>query len=108
MRRRRFRLHRLSWTERILDLEYTDVTAAIDGRVGKTLVKRGNLVDGSEATHLTTIIKYDPIYANFNINERQLLSLVDAAKKQGETDSEAVKIELELRRAKRRGISLQG
>jgi RND family efflux transporter MFP subunit len=92
-----------------LDLEYTDVTAAIDGRVGKTLVKQGNLVDGTEATHLTTIIKYDPIYANFNINERQLLSLVDAAKKEeSESDGEPVKLELELRRANDEGFPFKG
>ncbi len=93
-----------------LDLEYTDVKAAIDGRVGKTLVKRGNLVDGAEATHLTTIVKYDPIYANFNINERQLLALVDAVRveQQSKPDNEVVKIQLELRRANDEGFPFKG
>jgi RND family efflux transporter MFP subunit len=57
------------------ELEYTEVVAPIDGRVGKTLVKAGNLVGDSEATHLTTVIKYDPIYVNFNISERAFLEL---------------------------------
>jgi multidrug efflux pump subunit AcrA (membrane-fusion protein) len=59
-----------------IDLEYTDVLAPINGRVGKTLVKKGNLVGDNEATHLTTIVSYDPIYANFNISERALLELL--------------------------------
>jgi RND family efflux transporter MFP subunit len=58
-----------------LDLAYTEVTAPISGRVGKTLVKEGNLVGDGEATHLTDIVNYDPIYANFSISERSLLEL---------------------------------
>ena len=58
-----------------LDEEYTQVRAPISGRVGKTLVKLGNLVEKSAATHLTTVVSYDPIYANFNISERALLKL---------------------------------
>ncbi len=61
-----------------LDFEYTEIHAPIEGRVGKTLVKAGNLVGNQEATHLTTVIDYDPIYANFNINERALLELRDS------------------------------
>jgi len=56
-----------------LDLEYTKVTTPIAGRVGETLVKRGNLVGDGIATHLTTVVKYDPIYVYFNISERELL-----------------------------------
>ncbi|MEO2032589.1 MAG: efflux RND transporter periplasmic adaptor subunit, partial [Planctomycetaceae bacterium] len=35
-----------------LDLEYTSITAPIDGRVERTLVRAGNLVGDGEATHL--------------------------------------------------------
>jgi multidrug efflux system membrane fusion protein len=62
-----------------LDLEYTKVVAPISGRVGAELVKAGNLVGGAEATHLTTVIEYDPIYANFSISERNLLRLREMA-----------------------------
>ena len=44
-----------------LDLEYTSITAPIDGRVERTLVRAGNLVEDGEATHLTTVMKYDPM-----------------------------------------------
>ena len=60
-----------------LDLEYTVIRAPIDGRVGKTLVTKGNLVDGQEATLLTTIVSYDPIYATFNLQEKLLLQLLE-------------------------------
>jgi RND family efflux transporter MFP subunit len=59
-----------------IDLGYTEIRAPITGRVGKTLVKAGNLVGDGEATHLTTIIQYDPIYANFNISEQAYLRLI--------------------------------
>lgn len=58
-----------------LDLSYTIVKSPIAGRVGKTLVDKGNLVGTAMTTHLTTLINYDPIYASFNITERMLLDL---------------------------------
>ena len=58
-----------------IDVGYTIIKAPIPGRVGKTLVKQGNLVGDNQATHLTTVIQYDPIYANFNISERALLEM---------------------------------
>jgi len=76
-----------------LDEEYTAVKAPISGRVGKTLVKLGNLVEGTAATHLTTIVSYDPIYANFNISERALLKLrKERPAGAGRIDKEKVRI----------------
>jgi len=60
-----------------IDLDYTQVTSPIAGRVGKALVKQGNLVSGQPSTHLTTVISYDEIYANFSISERAYLGFVD-------------------------------
>jgi len=62
-----------------LDLEYTEVKTPISGRVGKTLVKLGNLVGESETTQLTTVVAYDPIYVNFNISERAILAVSERA-----------------------------
>lgn len=56
-----------------LDLGYADVRAPISGRVGESLVDVGNLVGSSEPTHLTTIVRYDPIYAYYTISESDLL-----------------------------------
>ena len=59
-----------------LDLSYTQVTAPITGRVGRNLVDLGNLVGEREPTLLTTVTRYDPMYAYFNLNERDLLKVM--------------------------------
>ena len=64
-----------------LDLSYTEVTAPISGRVGRSLVSVGNLVGADENTLLTTLVQYDPIWAYFSLNERQLLRLMRQALK---------------------------
>ena len=56
-----------------LDLGYTKIDAPIAGRVGRNLVDAGNLVGESEPTLLTRVTRYDPMYAYFNLNERDLL-----------------------------------
>ena len=58
-----------------LDLDYTQVTAPIGGRVGRNRVDIGNLVGEGEATVLTEITDVDPMYVYFNLNERDFLRL---------------------------------
>jgi RND family efflux transporter MFP subunit len=74
-----------------LDLNYTTIRSPIDGRVGKTLVDRGNLVSETQETPLTTVIRWDEVYANFNISERALLELRAYARRQG-SDRETVSV----------------
>ncbi|MBV9251972.1 MAG: efflux RND transporter periplasmic adaptor subunit [Acetobacteraceae bacterium] len=53
-----------------LNLEWTRVTAPIDGRISDRKVDVGNLVSGSgEATLLTTIVTLDPIHFVFEAAE---------------------------------------
>lgn len=52
-----------------IDLGFCDVKAPIAGRVGERMVDVGNLVGAGEATLLTRIVKYDPIYAYFTVSE---------------------------------------
>lgn len=59
-----------------LDLSYTSVTAPISGRITKTEIKVGNLVQ--EGTRLATIVNRDRIYANFNVSDREVLRLQQA------------------------------
>lgn len=54
-----------------LDLDFTRVTAPIDGIVDRHLITAGNLVDPS--TMLTTIVPHSPIYAYFEVDERSFL-----------------------------------
>ena len=58
-----------------LNVEFTHVTAPISGRVSRTLVDVGNLVQGSEgnSTLLTSIVTLDPIYIYFDIDEATYL-----------------------------------
>lgn len=65
-----------------IQLEYTQVTAPISGRIGRNLVDIGNLVGEGEATLLTTITQYKPMYVYFHLNERDLLSLMQLRDKE--------------------------
>jgi multidrug efflux system membrane fusion protein len=62
-----------------LNLEFTQVTSPIDGRVGRAIITPGNLVSSGpgEATLLTTVVSLDPIYASFDADERTLLRHTD-------------------------------
>jgi len=53
-----------------LNLSYTIIKAPIDGKVSARLVDIGNLVGHSEATLLTKIVNYDPIYAYFSPSQK--------------------------------------
>ncbi|MEP2310813.1 efflux RND transporter periplasmic adaptor subunit, partial [Rhodopirellula bahusiensis] len=59
-----------------LDLEYTVVRAPIEGRVSKTQIKLGNLVEVGST--LATVVDQRNIFANFSISDRKLLELVEA------------------------------
>jgi RND family efflux transporter MFP subunit len=58
-----------------LNLEWTRVTAPIDGRVSRIYVTVGNLVNGGagQATLLTTIVSVDPMYCYVSVPERAFL-----------------------------------
>ena len=59
-----------------LDLEWTQVTSPIDGRVSRNKVDVGNLVGANEKTLLTTVVNDDPIYAYFSVSELDLLPIL--------------------------------
>jgi multidrug efflux system membrane fusion protein len=65
-----------------LDLEFTQVTSPIDGRVGRAIVTEGNLVSSGpgEATLLTTVVSLDPIYAAFDADEQTFLRYGELAR----------------------------
>jgi RND family efflux transporter MFP subunit len=62
---------------------YTKVTAPFDGMVSAHLVSIGELVGASSPTQLATIVSQDPIYVNFNVNERDVLRIRAEAKREG-------------------------
>ena len=59
-----------------LDMEFTDLRAPINGRIGDRRVSPGNLVTGGTAgntTLLATIVSTDPIYFEFTFDEASYL-----------------------------------
>ena len=58
-----------------LDVEFTQVTAPVAGRASRAEVTQGNLVvvGASGGPLLTTIVSLDPIYVNFDADERALV-----------------------------------
>ncbi|MEW6349830.1 MAG: efflux RND transporter periplasmic adaptor subunit [Thermodesulfobacteriota bacterium] len=66
-----------------LNLEYTQVTSPINGRVSRNLVDVGNLVGATEKTLLTSVVNDESIYCYFNANELDLLSVKRAHPGQG-------------------------
>src|SRR6185295_14252099 len=74
-----------------LNLDYTEVRAPVDGRVGKIEVTKGNLVAaGTASPVLTSLVSVNPIYASFDADEevvlRALNSIADASGKRGNLD----------------------
>ena len=55
-----------------LNLSYTKITSPITGKTSRHLVDAGNLVGAKGPTTLTTVVSLNPIYAYFNINERDV------------------------------------
>jgi len=58
-----------------INLNYTRITAPIDGTIGRSLVTVGALVAASQADPLATIQRLDPIYVDFTQSSTELLRL---------------------------------
>lgn len=58
-----------------LDLNWTKVYAPIDGIVSRDLINVGNLV-AADQTRLTTIVKQNPIYVYYDIDENTVLRIL--------------------------------
>lgn len=57
-----------------LNVGFTKIRAPFSGRIGRRLIDPDNLVKANE-TALATLVKLDPIYATFDIDERTTLRL---------------------------------
>ena len=71
-----------------LDLQFTELHAPIDGRIGDRRVSQGNLVTGGTAgntTLLATIVSTDPIHFEFTFDEASYLRY-ERVGNQGEPD----------------------
>jgi membrane fusion protein (multidrug efflux system) len=79
-----------------LDLGYAHITSPIDGLVGTTQVKAGNLVGRGESTLLTTVSQIDPILFRAGISEAEYLRLAKRVLEKGGPQAGQPKAEIEL------------
>src|ERR1700687_6076378 len=74
-----------------LNLDYTEVRAPVDGRVGRIEVTKGNLVAaGTSSPVLTALVSVNQIYASFDADEdvvvHALRSVAEPSGKRGQLD----------------------
>lgn len=61
-----------------LNLNYTAITAPVDGRVSRAEITEGNWVGtGTSAPVLTTVVSVSPVYVEFEIDEQTFLKYAD-------------------------------
>jgi multidrug efflux system membrane fusion protein len=73
-----------------LNLGYTQIRAAIDGRVGRAEIRPGNVVTAN-VTRLTTLVSLDPVYVAFDGDERVYLKYESLARAGSRPSSRDVK-----------------
>lgn len=61
-----------------LDLSYTEIPAPFSGRIGRTTVSVGELV-GPSTPALVTLVREAPMYVNFSLSEKQLITILEKA-----------------------------
>src|SRR6266403_3505790 len=75
---------------------YTNVVAPFDGIVSAHLVSVGELVGVASPTQLATIVQFDPIYVNFNVNEQDVLRIRAEAIRRGLTPNDLRQVPIEV------------
>jgi membrane fusion protein (multidrug efflux system) len=76
-----------------INLDYTLISAAIDGKIGRTAVTEGNVVGPSSGV-LTTIVSQDPMYVTFPVPVRQGLELRERYGPQGGLEAVVIRLRL--------------
>lgn len=92
-----------------LNLEWTQVTSPIKGRVSRNLVDVGNLVGATEKTLLTTVVDDESVYAYFNLSELDLLPIMRwLTKQKGWSGKPSGKYPVEMGLADEKGYPHKG
>ncbi|RMH86013.1 efflux RND transporter periplasmic adaptor subunit [Pseudomonas sp. AOB-7] len=65
-----------------LNLDFTRITAPIDGRVSRAEITEGNLVGAGDSL-LTSVVSTDKVYAYFDADERVFLKYLELARQAG-------------------------
>jgi membrane fusion protein (multidrug efflux system) len=76
-----------------INLDYTVISAPIDGKIGRTAVTEGNVVGPSSGV-LTTIVSQDPMHVTFPVPLRQGLELRERYGPQGGLEAVVIRLRL--------------
>src|SRR3984885_10240356 len=76
-----------------INLDYTEINSPIDGKIGRTAVTVGNVVNPGSGT-LTTIVSQDPMYVTFPVSVREGLELRDRYAEHGGFKAVVIKVRL--------------
>jgi membrane fusion protein (multidrug efflux system) len=76
-----------------INLDYTDIRSPIDGKIGRTAVTEGNVVNPGSGV-LTTIVSQDPMYVTFPVSVREGLGLRDRYATRGGFKAVVIKVRL--------------
>jgi multidrug efflux system membrane fusion protein len=80
-----------------LELDWTEVRAPVNGRVGRLEVTVGNLVPaGPGGPVLTTLVSIDPIYASFNADEQTLMRVLASLPRSADAHTEIDRIPVRM------------
>jgi membrane fusion protein (multidrug efflux system) len=76
-----------------INLDYTMISAAIDGKIGRTAVTQGNVVSPNSGV-LTTIVSQDPMYVTFPVPLREGLQLRERYGPRGGLEAVVIRLRL--------------
>ena len=74
-----------------INLDYTDIRAPVDGKIGRTAVTVGNYVTPNSGV-LVTLVSQDPMYVVLPVATRTVVTLLERAAAKGGFRSVVVKI----------------
>jgi membrane fusion protein (multidrug efflux system) len=76
-----------------INLDYTEIHAPIDGKIGRTAITEGNVVGPSSGT-LATIVSQDPMYVTFPVSVRTIIELRERYGPKGGFSAVEIKVRL--------------
>ncbi len=94
-----------------LDIEFTELRAPVNGRIGDRRVSPGNLVTGGTSgntTLLATIVSTDPIYFEFTFDEASFLRYERMSKNGNDVASRGAGVQVALKLIDERDFDHQG
>jgi membrane fusion protein (multidrug efflux system) len=70
-------VNKASLEEAQINLGYTDITSPIVGKIGRTMITKGNVVSPQTGT-MVTIVSIDPTYVLFPVSQRTIMRAQDS------------------------------